>query len=362
MLRTLMMVALVSVFAGAEERPEDWKNAARDAVVRGGSYLIKTKNPNGSWGKMQQPAISALAALALHGAACESAEARGQAVDSAMEFATGFRRDDGSIQAPVRILKVFKVSGYPVYTTSLTLLAMQATDPERYREPMLACRSYLLDMQIQDGSDSGGLGYDSGKRADLSNTNWAAEALYKTNYLGHESNVASHEEAERTAQMWQDLDTFLAGMQNLEGDEPSERDGGFRYSAGGDLVSTGAMSYAGLKSMVYAQISRADPRVLGAWRYVQNNYSVLAEPVKGEAGLYYYYLTMAKALNAYGAISVPTPEGPRHWRKDLAARLVELQRPDGSWRNENGRYFEAMPELVTSYALLALRETLDTAN
>jgi squalene-hopene/tetraprenyl-beta-curcumene cyclase len=35
-------------------------------------------------------------------------------------------------------------------------------------------------------------------------------------------------------------------------------------------------------------------------------------------------------------------------------RLINLQQRDGSWVNENGRWWEKDPNLVTAYALMAL--------
>jgi squalene-hopene/tetraprenyl-beta-curcumene cyclase len=43
-----------------------------------------------------------------------------------------------------------------------------------------------------------------------------------------------------------------------------------------------------------------------------------------------------------------------NWRKELALRLLNLQQRDGSWVNDNGRWWERDPALVTSYAVLAL--------
>ena len=42
------------------------------------------------------------------------------------------------------------------------------------------------------------------------------------------------------------------------------------------------------------------------------------------------------------------------WRKELAEELASRQQSSGSWVNENPRWFESDPNLVTSYALLAL--------
>ena len=40
--------------------------------------------------------------------------------------------------------------------------------------------------------------------------------------------------------------------------------------------------------------------------------------------------------------------------KELSAKIVSLQRADGSWANENNRFWESDPVLCTSFALLAL--------
>jgi squalene-hopene/tetraprenyl-beta-curcumene cyclase len=43
-----------------------------------------------------------------------------------------------------------------------------------------------------------------------------------------------------------------------------------------------------------------------------------------------------------------------NWRKEVAMRLINLQQKDGSWQNENGRWWERDPSLVTAYAVLTL--------
>ena len=79
------------------------------------------------------------------------------------------------------------------------------------------------------------------------------------------------------------------------------------------------------------------------------------DPGKGQQGLYYYYHTMAKALTLAGADEFETKDGKSvHWREALAVKLINLQTANGSWANENGRWFEKDPVLVTSYAVIAL--------
>src|SRR5690606_12232214 len=123
----------------------------------------------------------------------------------------------------------------------------------------------------------------------------------------------------------------------------------------GGLRSYGSMTYAGLKSMIYAGVGPNDPRVKAAYDWIRQHYTVEVNPGMGEAGLFYYYHTFAKALDALGVETVEDPEGQAHdWRRDLVAHLAQLQQEDGSWVNQNERWLEGDRNLVTGYALLTL--------
>jgi squalene-hopene/tetraprenyl-beta-curcumene cyclase len=120
-------------------------------------------------------------------------------------------------------------------------------------------------------------------------------------------------------------------------------------------MSYGLMSYAGLVSFLWAGVSRDDPRVKSAFRWVENNWTLEENRNLGDSGLYYYYLTMAKALQAYGQRQIKTSDGKVHdWPAELAEKLVSLQQPDGSWSNSNSQWFENDPVLVTAYAVRTL--------
>ena len=124
---------------------------------------------------------------------------------------------------------------------------------------------------------------------------------------------------------------------------------------GGGLRSYGSMTYAGLKSMIYAGVGPDDPRVKAAFAWAQKHYDLTANPEMGSAGLYYYYHTFAKALDAMKLDVIEDASGVKHhWRNELAAEILKRQRPDGSWINSNSRWLEGEPSLVTGYALLTL--------
>ena len=121
------------------------------------------------------------------------------------------------------------------------------------------------------------------------------------------------------------------------------------------LRSYGSISYGGLLSYIYAQMKRDDPRVVAVFNWLKQNYTLDENPAMGAQGLYYYYHTMAKALSLFGIEELELADGRKiDWRKDLAMRLINLQQKDGSWANDNGRWWERDPALVTAYAVLTL--------
>lgn len=127
------------------------------------------------------------------------------------------------------------------------------------------------------------------------------------------------------------------------------------------LRSYGSMSYAGLLSFIYAEMNADDERVKAVRTWLSQNFSVKENPGMGPQGLYYYYHTMAKALSLSGTKEIQDANGKvRDWRKELAMELINNQNPEGFWINENGRWWEKDPILVSCYAILSLERILYT--
>ena len=117
------------------------------------------------------------------------------------------------------------------------------------------------------------------------------------------------------------------------------------------------MTYAGLKSMIYAGVDANDPRVKAAISWISKNYDLSRNPgmPKKFDGLYYYYHTFAKSLHALGEDEIEDAKGVKHdWRDELLKVLASRQKKNGSWVNESPRWLEGDAELVTGYALLSL--------
>jgi squalene-hopene/tetraprenyl-beta-curcumene cyclase len=100
--------------------------------------------------------------------------------------------------------------------------------------------------------------------------------------------------------------------------------------------------------------------VKAAVNWVRKNYYVEGHPgfafdeVKRNhlRGLYYYYLVMARALDAYGENPFTTFDGQKHdWPKEIAEQLLKTVRESKLWSNENAGWYEGDAVLVTSYTL-----------
>jgi squalene-hopene/tetraprenyl-beta-curcumene cyclase len=349
------------------------------SLKEGAEFLISKQGDDGSWGGQyaKHPAITALCVMAIHQVDGVDEAKREAAIKKAMPYVLSFIQDDGSIFPADRDQK--QSANYPNYTTSIALLCMATLDRPEYLPQMRAARRFIQNNQFSDKSkvDFGGLGYGKTGRADLSNASWAAEALYYTDYLDREpfSAGSDPQAMKRTKAMWTNLQTFLTKCQNLPetntenyaSKDPRDK-GGFIYrpnesKAGtrnpddvSGLISSGSMTYAGMKTMIYAKLDKNDVRVKGAMHYLSNNYTLTENPEMGMQGYYYYLHAMAKALDVYGTDTFASADGIKHdWRKEVTDVHLKLQREDGSWANTHSRYFESMPELATSYSMVTLK-------
>lgn len=357
----LFPLVLTVAVALAEEKPAAPSidaNAYSQTVDRAVQFLEhKAQAPDGSYAAYAGPGVTAVVTTAIlrHGRAPDD-----PAVAKSLKYLEGFVQPDGAVSS--------KNSMYRNYETSLALVCFaEANRDGRYDKLIKNAEKFLKDNQWAEaqGQDKsspsyGGAGYGKHKRPDLSNTNFLVDAL-------RAAGAGPDDEAMQKALV------FVSRCQNLESEHNTlpwaakNPDGGFYYTAAaggesmagktpeGGLRSYGSMTYAGLKSMIYAGVGRDDPRVKAAVLWIQQHYDLSANPGMGPAGLYYYYHLFAKALDAAGFREVVDPSGKKHdWRRDLVAELIKRQRPDGSWVNQDPRWLEGEPSLVTGYVLLAL--------
>src|SRR5262249_8496565 len=196
-----------------------------------------------------------------------------------------------------------------------------------YDKLIASARDFLKKLQWDDSEDVkpddvrfGGAGYGKSQRPDLSNTAFLLDALKA-------AGVGKDDLAMKNAII------FVSRCQNLESEYNTTpfaskvNDGGFYYTpAGGGKLQAGqtengglrsyaSMTYAGLKSMIYAGVDGSDPRVKAAFKWIQKHYSLDENPGMGQAGLFYYYHTFAKALDAMKLDSLEDISGKKHARR-----------------------------------------------
>ena len=354
---TLFFSSISCVAAGQTSTvttPQEIKNA----ITKAASFLRDYgQQPDGSFSPQSGPAITALVVKAL---VQNGTPTRDPMVEQGIEYILTFQQTDGGIYQ--------QESAVANYETSIAMLALHACNASgQYQEVIHKAEQFLTAIQWDESEGNvpadpeyGGAGYGRHERPDLSNTAFLIDALQG---IGTGSDNAAIQRAL----------IFVSRSQNLEGVHNTlpfatkNPDGGFYYTpanggesqagktATGGLRSYGSMTYAGLKSMIYAGVSSEDPRVLAAMNWLRRNYTFKENPGMGEAGLYYYLHTAAKALDALGNDEFVDADGVSHeWRKDLTTVILSTQQSNGSWVNDNPRWLEGDANLVTSYALLAL--------
>jgi hypothetical protein len=331
----------------------------RQAVIdKGVAFLKKSQSDDGSWSsKRAGPGITALvvAAMVRNGVSPDD-----PAVAKAMAYLESKVQKDGGIYDKV----------LANYTTSVALMALTECNKDgKYTTVIANATKFLKDLQTaKDEADAkfGGVGYDGKSRPDLSNTQFFIDGLIA-------AGVPKDDPAIQRALK------FISRCQNLPGeqnDQPfakkaSDDDkGGFTYTPldaddsphktpDGGLRSLGGMTYAGLKSFLYAGVTKDDPRVKAAIAWIRKHYTLDENPGMKQAGLYYYYHTFAKAMTALGETAFEDASGKKHdWKQELFEALQKRQRPDGSWINAGDKTFgEADPNLATAFAILSLSYT-----
>lgn len=319
-------------------------NIAQTTVGRGLDYLHRQHRADGSW--QGNVGITALDTLAFinHGYGLEMPD-----VYSATQYLLAHQDSTGMITNDVP---------HATYETSLAILVLKAlqnvTPDAPYRQEVDSATNWLLDAQWDTGEGItendwqwGGFGYGKTLRPDLSNTQFALLALDAAGVV-------------KTHPAWARAIKFVSRCQNRPESNDgysTSTDGGFIYQPGssfiGDTISHGSMTGAGIWSLALGGVSIEDPRIVSATTWISTNYSIdghagMPDPTQSQ---YYYYLALSKALSMIRKTTV----GEHRWYDELAAKLAELQKPDGYWQNPNSYAWENIPELATAYSILSLQ-------
>ena len=359
MTRQLTAVLLVSISntwlwsADVKIKPAT-KSKLDTAVTKGVAFLSRIQQEDGSYSPELGPAVTAIATASLIRNGIPEDDPR---IAKSLRYLEGFIQDDGGIYRPDSL--------YRNYETCVAIMCFTEVKEPRFARHVARAQEFVKKLQWAGSLESmsyGGGGYGKHKRPDLSNTTFLVEAL-------RASGLTEDDPAMQRALV------FISRTQNLESEHNTTEfsnkigDGGFYYTpaAGGTsqagvtenggLRSYGSMTYAGLKSMIFAGVDKEDFRVKAATKWISQNYDLSQNPGMPSKyeGLYYYYHTFAKALHALGVDELTDAAGKKHdWRTDLIQELATRQKSNGSWVNDTPRWLEGNASLVTAYALLSL--------
>jgi squalene-hopene/tetraprenyl-beta-curcumene cyclase len=366
LLGSALAVALVPGPAPAQPKQDDaWQGSVDKAVA----YLKKSQNEDGSWGKAGAPQSRGVTGICVTGLIRCGVKPDEAPVKKAVDYIeTLVNAKAGHIAGDDATAALIN------YTTCVNLMALSAANKgDKYKEIIKNAARYLKEYQWDDArgkkEDSdyyGGAGYAGDKsRPDLSNTAFFLEAL-------KDAGVSKDDPAFKKAQIFVSRCQNFANEFNKAEWAKKNNDGSFIYTGanGGenrrtdgpgtktDMGGYGSMTYAGVKSLIYCGVSKDDERVKKAMEWITKNYTLDSNPgmpeENSQRGLYYYYHTFAKCMDALGIDEFVDAKGVKHdWRAELQAALIKRQRADGSWTNETDRWMEGDPNLVTAYALLA---------
>lgn len=374
---------------------EAHRQKAKDMAAKAVAYLRAQQHPQlGGWrAEGDAPKFPAITGLAITGILLnEEVKPDDPAITAAVRFILSYQKPDGGIHDGL----------LPSYNTSVCLSALAMLRGPETEDAIKRAVFFIRGLQYGDDDFTegaviealrvgpehpfyGGIGYGRHGRPDLSNLSFALQAL-------HDAGVPGSDAAFQRALVFLARTQMLDTVNDMDYARGS-RQGGFIYataenstnpgvgqSFAGAIEETidrgpdagrevsrlrayGSMTYAGFKSLIYADLPKDDPRVLAALAWITNHYTLTENPGMGAEGLYYYLSTFARAMHAYSGpgdndeIEITLPDGTREtrdWANDLIARLSELQNPDGSFRPAHDRWMEHDPVLITAYALIAL--------
>ena len=367
---------------------ENYKKVAKDLVTKGVDYIVSKVRKDGTWameGKYKFP--PAVTALALK---CILQDPRynvnSPIVEKGFQALLKYQQKDGGIYDPKM--------GRSNYCTSIAVCALATANSPKYKSNLDRAVKFLRSIQIQAGTLSrdkkggkegekieaghpfiGGVSYGKHGRPDMNNLGWWMQAM-------HEAGVKGDDPQMQLALKFVNRCQNRTESNDLPwAKEKGTNDGGMIYAPAkrdikvpeskanpkGDdknFASYGSISYAGMKSMLYANVGKNDPRVKELFAWLRRNWTLDhnpgVEPGRKHQGQYFYYNAMSSALSAFGKDSFKVKGNKEiNWRVELVRALQERIAPDGSWHNDKAsRWAEDQKILVTCYEVLALEQLL----
>ena len=360
--------------------------SAAEIMNSGIGWLLKNMDDKETWSAQNGAFRTAMTGLALKGLLQHpDFTSESKIIKKAFKVLLEYQQADGGIYNPKE--------GRANYCTSIAVCALAEAGDPQYKEAMAKAVKFLRGIQITVNSETrdpkkkgeiineghpyvGGVSYGAKHgRPDLNNLGWWMEAM---NAAGVEAKDPAMQRAlafvNRCQNRSESNDLALA--------KNGPDDGGFIYApakrditvgeskagiavGGKGLRSYGSISYTAWKSMLYAGVSKDDPRIKSLYTWLRQYWTLEQNPnmpkARSQQGMYFYYVVLARALRGWKIDEVPDIDSskPAHnWRHELIDTLAKRINKDGSWNNKADRWMEGDPTLVTAYEIIALGEVL----
>jgi len=337
----------------------------QQSIDKAVAFLRSTQDRTGGW--VTPRTVVGPTAIVLAGLIDAGVDIDDPMIINGLKLIEASIHEDGGIYTPDGFLLNYETCCAVMCLAKANEAIKKKHSKEPYKEVLAKADKFLRAQQFTEENNTrpedpsyGGVGYGNRARPDLSNVQFFLDALKATGAKEDDPAI-------------QKALVFVSRCQNLESEHNTmpflarnagSLDGGFIYYPMPDpegtrevegLTSYGGMTYAGLKSMIYAGLTTEDKRFKAAMDWLAKNYTVTENPGRGAAGLYYYYQTKAKTLEVKGSPVFEGVDGKRHhWRADLSEQLILVQQANGSWVNTDRQYMEDDANLVTGYVLLTL--------
>ena len=165
------------------------------------------------------------------------------------------RRAAAYVAAQARANGSISGEATPTYNTALAIMALHALDPQGYKALIEAGQRFLVRFQSDEDhrytrkdKHYGGIGYGGDERPDLSNLQYALEALKRTDY-------------DPQSDVWAKAEVFIKRCQNYtEEDEQDELERPWAGNDGGFIYEPGASRAGGTKSYGCLLYTSPSPR------------------------------------------------------------------------------------------------------
>ncbi len=286
----LLLATALSTLANNDvtTQPSPPADRAEASIEKGLLYLKAHQNPDFGWQQPSDPpAITALVLKAFMQNSHYDPE--NPFLDKGFDKLLSYQKPDGSISADM----------LATYNTAIAVSAIAVSKEAEYKDHLDKAVKYLRDLQWTDKIEGlpeqskkvdpsnpnfGGFGYGRQGRADDSNTNFALDALKDAGMKSDDPAFQAalkfvtrcQNNSETNDQKWAGDD---GGFVYFPADGGSSPAGEYTGPDGRKLLrSYGSMTYAGLKSMMYAGLTKDDPRVKAAWKWVSNNWTLDVNP------------------------------------------------------------------------------------